>query len=104
MDGFEDVEELNVKRAVRVPGRTELDSATHHLKPGDDYTVSIYLRNQSKKKKNNIKISNVNVHRIVNDKDSVVSGRVETDRGAAEPARPGGNAHGAGRTTSPPGP
>ena len=73
MDGFEDVEELNVKRAVRVPGRTELDSARSHLKPGDDYTVSIYLRNQSKKKKRNIKISNVNVHRIVNDKDATVS-------------------------------
>lgn len=73
MDGFEDVEELNVKRAVRVPGRAELDSSTGHLKPGDSYTVSIYLRNQSKKKKRNIKISNVNVHRIVNDKDSTVT-------------------------------
>ena len=73
MDGFEDVEELNVKRAVRVPGRAELDGSTGHLKPGDSYTVSIYLRNQSKKKKRNIKISNLNVHCIVNDKDSLVT-------------------------------
>ncbi len=73
MDGFEDVEELNVKRAVRVPGRAELDGSTGHLKPGDSYSVDIYLRNQSKKKKRSIKISNVNVHRIVNDKDSLVT-------------------------------
>jgi len=73
MDGFEDVEELNVKRAVRVPGRTELDSTTAHLKPGERYTVSVYLRNQSKKKKKNIKVSNANVHRIVNEKDSTLS-------------------------------
>ena len=72
IDGFDDVEELNVKRAVRIPGRAELDATTAHLKPGDSYTVSIFVRNQSKKKKN-IKIANVNVHRIVNDKDSVVA-------------------------------
>ncbi len=73
MDGFEDVEKMNVKRAAYVPGRAELDSPAGHLKPGDGYTVSIYLRNQSKKKKKNIKVSNVSVHRIVNDKDSVVT-------------------------------
>ena len=72
MDGFDDVEELDVKRAVHVPGRAELDSAAGHLKPGDTYKVSIYLRNLSKKKRK-IKISNVNVHRIVNDKDCVVT-------------------------------
>lgn len=73
MDGFDSVEESNVRRAARVPGRTELDTTTGHLKPGDAYTVSIYLRNQSTKKKKNIKVSNVNVHRIVNDKDSVIT-------------------------------
>ena len=72
LEGFDDVEDLNVKRAARVPGRAELDSTRGHLKPGDTYTVSIFLRNQSKKKKRIIKVANVNVHRIVNDKDSVV--------------------------------
>jgi hypothetical protein len=73
MDGFDDVEDLNVRRAARVPGRTELDTTSAHLKPGDPYTVSVYLRNQSTKKKKNIKVSNVNVHRIVNTKDSVIT-------------------------------
>jgi hypothetical protein len=72
IDGFDDVEQLNVKRAVRIPGRAELDGPSGHPQPGDSVTVSIFVRNQSKKKKN-IKISNVNVHRIVNNKDSLVT-------------------------------
>jgi hypothetical protein len=72
MAGFESVAELNVKRAVKVPGRAELDGSPAHLKPGDTYTVEIYIRNQSIKKKKDIKIANANVHRIVNDKDSLV--------------------------------
>ncbi len=71
VDGFDDVEELNVKRAARVPGRAELDSNRGHLKPGDNYTVSLFLRNQSKKKKT-IKLANVNVRRIVNGKEALV--------------------------------
>ncbi len=71
IDGFDDVEELDVKRAVRVPGRAELDGTAGHLKPGDPYSVGIYLRNQSKKKRS-IKIANLKVERIVNDKVVVV--------------------------------
>lgn len=73
MAGFENVADLNVRRAVKVPGRAELDGTPAHLKPGDTYTVSIFLRNQDLKKKKNIKISNVNIHRIVNNKDSLVT-------------------------------
>jgi hypothetical protein len=73
IDGFDDVEERNVRRAVKVPGRAELDGTPAHLKPGDTYTVNIYLRNQDLKKKRKIKIANVNVHRIVNDKDSTLA-------------------------------
>jgi hypothetical protein len=71
LDGFDDVEEMNVKRAVRVPGRTELDAARGRLKPGDTYRVDIYLRNTSRKKKN-IRLENVNIRRFVNDKESLV--------------------------------
>jgi hypothetical protein len=72
MEGFDEVEDMNVRRAVRIPGRTELDTAKKNLKPGDPYTVSIYLRNQSKKKRV-IQVANVNVRRFVNDKESVVT-------------------------------
>ncbi len=73
MAGFENVADLNVRRAVKVPGRAELDGTPAHLKPGDTYTVQIYLRNQDLKKKKTIKITNVNIHRIVNNKDSLVT-------------------------------
>jgi hypothetical protein len=73
MAGFENVADLNVRRAVKVPGRAELDGTPAHLKPGDSYTVKIYLRNQDLKKKKSIRISNVNIRRIVNKKDSVVT-------------------------------
>ncbi len=72
IDGFDDVEDLNVKRAVKVPGRAEIDAPTGHLKPGDLVNVSIYLKNQSKKKRN-IKIANVKVNRVLNDKDNVLT-------------------------------
>jgi hypothetical protein len=72
MEGFDEVEDMNVRRAVRIPGRTELDTAKKNLKPGDPYTVTIYLRNQSKKKRV-IQVANVNVRRFVNDKESVVT-------------------------------
>ena len=73
LPGFDDVEDMNVKRAVKVPGRAELDGAPGHLKPGDTYTVHIYVRNQDPKKKRKIKIANVSVHRIVNGRDSTVA-------------------------------
>lgn len=69
MEGFDDVEESNVRRAVKVPGRAELDSTPVHIKPGDPYKVEIYIKNLSVKKKKDIKISNVSVKRIVNDKE-----------------------------------
>ncbi len=72
MAGFEDVEESNVRRAARVPGRAELDSSAGKVKPGDPYKVEIFVRNLSPKKNKNIKISNVNVKRIVNDKETKV--------------------------------
>jgi hypothetical protein len=73
LQGFDDVEDMDVKRAVKVPGRTELDGAPGHLKPGDTYTVHIYLRNQDPKKKRKIRIANVSVHRIVNGHDSAIA-------------------------------
>jgi hypothetical protein len=70
MEGFDDVEERNVRRAVKVPGRAELDSSPAHIKPGEPYRVDIFLRNLSTKKKKNIRVSNVAVKRIVNDKET----------------------------------
>ena len=72
LDGFDDVEEMNVRRAARVLGRAELDGAPGRLKPGDAYTINIYLRNQDRKKKRKIRIVDVSVRRIVNDKNSTV--------------------------------
>lgn len=73
MQGFDDVEESDVRRAVKVPGRAELDSAPAHIKPADPYKVEIYIKNLSTKKKKNIKISNVSVKRIVNGKEFKVA-------------------------------
>lgn len=70
MAGFDDVEERDVRRAVKVPGRAELDSSPAHIKPGEPYKVDIFIRNLSTKKKKSIKISNVSVKRIVNDKET----------------------------------
>jgi hypothetical protein len=73
LDGFDDVEKMDVRRAVKVPGRAELVGAPGRLKPGDAYTVDIYLRNEDRKKKRRIRIANVSVRRIVNGRDSAVT-------------------------------
>lgn len=80
MAGFDDVEETDVRRAVKVPGRAELDGTPAHIKPGEPYKVEIYLRNLSTKKKKNINVANVGVKRIVNDKET----KVEVDWKAVE--------------------
>jgi hypothetical protein len=72
MQGFDDVEESNVRRAVKVPGRAEIDTTASHVKPGDPVKVDIFIRNLSVKKKKNIKIANVRVSRIVNDKETLL--------------------------------
>ena len=71
IDDFE-VDDLDVKRAVHIPGRTELEGTPVRMKPGDTYTVKVYVRNQSKKKKRIIKITEMSVHRIVNGADASV--------------------------------
>lgn len=71
IDDF-DVDGLDVKRAAHIPGRTELEGSPAHLKPGDTYTVNIYVRNQSKKKKRIIKIMELNVHRVLNGSDTTL--------------------------------
>jgi hypothetical protein len=73
LEGFDDVEKMDVRRAVKVPGRAELVGSPARLKPGDAYTVDLYLRNQDRKKKRKIRIVNVSVHRIVNGKDQAVA-------------------------------
>ncbi len=73
LDGFDSVEDMNVKRAVKVPGRAELVGAPSHPKPGDTYTVNIYVRNQDPRNKRKIRIANVSVRRIVNGQDSAVA-------------------------------
>lgn len=69
IDDFE-VDDLDVKRAVHIPGRTELEGTPARVKPGDTYTVKIYVRNQSKKKKRIIKITELSVHRLLNGADT----------------------------------
>jgi len=69
MDDFE-VDGLDVKRAARIQGRTEIEGAPARIKPGDTYQAKIYVRNQSKKKKRIIKISELNIHRVVNGTDT----------------------------------
>ncbi|HET7293396.1 MAG TPA: tetratricopeptide repeat protein [Vicinamibacteria bacterium] len=73
MAGFDDVEERDVRRAAKVPGRAELDGTPAHIKPGESYKVEIYLRNLSTKKKSSIKLENVGVNRIVNEKATKVA-------------------------------
>ena len=73
LEGFDDVEGLDVRRAVKVPARAELEGGPGRLKPGDNYTVRIYLRNQDAKKKRKVRIVNLSVHRIVNGRDSSVA-------------------------------
>jgi len=66
IDDFE-VDDLDVRRAARVPGLTELEGTPAHVKPGEPFVVKIYLRNRSKKKKRPILVKELNVHRIVNE-------------------------------------
>jgi hypothetical protein len=62
-----EVDGLDVRRAARVPGQTELEGQPSRVKPGDAFVVKIYMRNRSKKKKRPILIKELNVHRIVNE-------------------------------------
>jgi hypothetical protein len=65
IEGF-DLEELDVRQAARIPARTELEAQPGKVKPGDIYTVKVYLRNQSRKKKRTIKITGLNVRKVLN--------------------------------------
>jgi len=69
MDDF-DVAGLDVRRAAHIPGRTEIEAAPRRIKPGETYEVQIYVRNQSRKKKRIIKITDLRIHRIVNGRAS----------------------------------
>ena len=71
MEDFE-VDDLDVRRAAHIPGATEIEGAPARIKPGDTYTVRIYLRNLSKKKKRVIKIGALNVRRVVNGRDQTL--------------------------------
>lgn len=73
LEGFDVDEGMDVRRAVKVPARAELEGSPVRLKPGDSYTVRIYLRNQDAKKKRKVRIVNLSVHRIVNGRDSSVA-------------------------------
>jgi hypothetical protein len=70
--GFDDVEELDVKKAAQIPGRAEIEVAPARVKPGDPYTVKLYLRNTSRKKRT-IKIKTLNLTRSVNGQASPVA-------------------------------
>jgi hypothetical protein len=73
VEGFEDLQGMDVRRAVKVPARAELEGGPSRVKPGDSYTVRIYLRNQDAKKKQKLRIAHVRVERIVNGKASRVA-------------------------------
>jgi hypothetical protein len=73
LQGFEDLEGMDVRKAVKVPARAELEGGPSRVKPGDSYTVRIYLRNQDAKKKQKLRIANVSVQRVVNGKASRVA-------------------------------
>jgi hypothetical protein len=73
LQGFEDLEGMDVRKAVKVPARAELEGGPGRVKPGDSYTVRIYLRNQDAKKKQKLRVANVSVQRIVNGKASRVA-------------------------------
>jgi hypothetical protein len=66
MEGFDVDDDLDVRQAARIPGRAELEGLPRRLKPGDTFTVKVYLRNQSRKKKRVIKISGLDVRKVVN--------------------------------------
>lgn len=70
--GFKDLEGMDVRKAVKVPGRAELEAAPERVKPGDSYTVRVYLRNQDTKKKQKLRIVHVKARNTVNGQDSAV--------------------------------
>jgi hypothetical protein len=73
LQGFEDLQGMDVRKAVKVPARAELEGGPSRVKPGDSYTVRIFLRNQDAKKKQKLRVARVNVQRIVNGKASPVA-------------------------------
>lgn len=79
LEGF-DPGGVEVKRAAEVPGRVDLEVAPAHVKPGDRFTVKIYLINTGKKA---IKIKEVDVTRTVNGSRtaSSVAPRITSARG-----------------------
>jgi len=70
--GFKDLQGMEVRKAVQVPGRAELEATPERVKPGDSYTVRVYLRNQDAKKKQKLRIVHVNARNTVNGQDSAV--------------------------------
>jgi hypothetical protein len=71
-EGFDDVEDLDVKKAAQIPGRAEIEVGPARVKPGDPYTVKLFLRNTSRKKKT-IKIRALNLTRSVNGQPAPVT-------------------------------
>lgn len=69
LQGF-DTGDVEVKRPADVPARLELDVSPARVKPGDGYTVKIYLLNTGKK---TIKINDMNVAKTVNGTRSAAS-------------------------------
>jgi hypothetical protein len=69
LQGF-DTGDVEVKRPADVPARLELDVSPTRVKPGDGYTVKIYLLNTGKKA---IKINDMNVAKTVNGTRSAAS-------------------------------
>jgi len=69
LDGF-DTDGVEVKRAAQVPGRIEFDVAPTKVKPGDRFTIRVFLRNTGKK---DIKIKEMNVSRAVNGLRTAIS-------------------------------
>jgi hypothetical protein len=71
--GFKELEGMDVRKAVKVPGRAELEAAPERVKPGDSYTVRVYLRNQDARKKKKLRIVHVSARKTVNGQDSAVA-------------------------------
>jgi len=71
--GFKDLQGMDVRKAVKVPGRAELEATPDHVKPGDSYAVRVYLRNQDAKKKQKLRIVHVKARKIVNGQESEVA-------------------------------
>ena len=70
--GFKELDGMEVRKAVKVPGRAELEATPERVKPGDSYTVRVYLRNQDAKKKQKLRIVHVKARNTVNGQDSKV--------------------------------